>query len=626
VFVLLVPAFWPVLLTNAWDQGLRFSLDKASYELLYLPLASAERGPIKNAIDIVVSRVADAVGAVILGIATRGFLMADGLGLGLRGTAAVNLVFIGAWLAIVLRLRAEYVRTIERSIHRHRLDAEHTGTGPLPASAAALRATLMSDDPAEVRNALDIIEVRGLQDVQLAVRDLLSHSEPDIRRRALGVLGAAQDRAIDGAAKAMLHDPDLGVRTAALLHVARVMGVDPLRELEALGDVEEFSIRAGMAAFLASPGPSQNLDAARVMLDAMARSEGPSGVRDRTEAAHVLALVPTSFVDLVKLLVQDEDAGVARQAMLAAGKAGDAELVTPLIALLARRVLAPDASRALAQYGDALVPELERRLHDPTVPLEIRRELPGVLVRIGTPLAQQALIEGLLQTDVTLRHRVLTSLNKLHDLHPEIAIDRQVIELVLAAEIAGHYRSYQLMGPLRAGMGEEDAVFHGLQLAMEQELERIFRLIGLLFRGASLHDAYVGVRSSNPGVRANALEFLDNVLDPDLRRLLVPLLDNQVSIEERIAAANRLVGAPFQTAEEAVETLLASPDPWLRNCGVYAVGALQIHSLEGELRRLTGAPDPFQGDAVEVALRRLAGAPDSSQPGAVPHGIEMGVG
>src|SRR5688572_20491517 len=36
LLILLVPAFWSVLLTNGFDQGLRFSVDKATYELLYL--------------------------------------------------------------------------------------------------------------------------------------------------------------------------------------------------------------------------------------------------------------------------------------------------------------------------------------------------------------------------------------------------------------------------------------------------------------------------------------------------------------------------------------------------------------------------------------------------------------
>jgi len=142
---------------------------------------------------------------------------------------------------------------------------------------------------------------------------------------------------------------------------------------------------------------------------------------------------------------------------------------------------------------------------------------------------------------------------------------------------------------------------------MEQELERIFRLMALLLPQAGLHDAYVGVRSSNPTVRANALEFLDNVLKPELRQVLVPLLDSHVTVQERIDLANRLVGAPLETSDQAVATLLASDDPWLRSCAIQAVGTLQLRSLAPELKRYEDAADPLVREAVVAARARLAG-------------------
>ena len=72
--IVLAPAFWSVLVTNAFDQGLRFSVDRPTYELLYLPIAPPDRLPFKNAIDIIGTRVADALGAVVYGILTVGFL------------------------------------------------------------------------------------------------------------------------------------------------------------------------------------------------------------------------------------------------------------------------------------------------------------------------------------------------------------------------------------------------------------------------------------------------------------------------------------------------------------------------------------------------------------------------
>src|SRR5262249_49186964 len=102
-------------------------------------------------------------------------------------------------------------------------------------------------------------------------------------------------------------------------------------------------------------------------------------------------------------------------------------------------------------------------------------------VRIGTPWAERVLVESLLQADATLRHRIVVSLNQLHGLHRDVRVDPHVVGLLLAAEIVGHYRSYQVMGPLRAQLQDDSSVIDGLRQSMEQELERIFRLMALLY-------------------------------------------------------------------------------------------------------------------------------------------------
>ena len=68
---------------------------------------------------------------------------------------------------------------------------------------------------------------------------------------------------------------------------------------------------------------------------------------------------------------------------------------------------------------------------------------------------------------------------------------------------------------------------------MQQELERIFRLLGLLYPHLDVHSAHVGLQSKSVAVHDNALEFLDNVLKPQLREMLVPLLDSKVTVRER---------------------------------------------------------------------------------------------
>ena len=146
-------------------------------------------------------------------------------------------------------------------------------------------------------------------------------------------------------------------------------------------------------------------------------------------------------------------------------------------------------------------------------------------------------------------------------------LDATLIELLLAAEIAGHYRSYQVLGAARpARHRATQQIIAALRHSMEQELERIFRLMALLSPGASLHDAYVGhaVRE-HAGAGQLRSSTSSTCLKPDLREVLLPLIDRQVSDSERAQLAERLVGPPLESPEQAVAVLLASDDPWLRS-------------------------------------------------------------
>jgi hypothetical protein len=241
-----------------------------------------------------------------------------------------------------------------------------------------------------------------------------------------------------------------------------------------------------------------------------------------------------------------------------------------------------------------------------------RREIPAVLAAIGTNEAARALREALLEPDTELRFRSIQALNKLYLAHPGADRDTQMIETVLAAEILGHYRSYQILGALGESLPGDDAILRAPRASMDQELERIFRLLGLLYPRYDLHSAYSGLQSSDPVVHDNALEFLDNILRPQLRSVLVPLLDVGVSVAERVRLAHGLVGSRIESREQVVTALLSSQEPWLKSCGAYAVGKLDLRHLASELDRCLEHPDPLLRETARQAKLRLSVEPATS--------------
>jgi HEAT repeat protein len=240
------------------------------------------------------------------------------------------------------------------------------------------------------------------------------------------------------------------------------------------------------------------------------------------------------------------------------------------------------------------------------MPADVRREIPGVLQAIGSRAAQAVLTESVLDKDVVLRYRCIAALNKLGQLHPDRPVDRKIIESVLAAEILGHYRSYQVMGTLARSLSDSgEPVRQGLRESMEKETERIFRLLKMLYPEHDLHSAYVGLQSSDPMVHDNALEFIDTILPPEMRAVLMPIIDRDVSIRDRIQRANQLLGSTLVGRDEAVEVLTQSADPWLRSCAAYTIGELHLHRFVPVLEEWERDQDPLLRASAQEALQKL---------------------
>jgi hypothetical protein len=249
---------------------------------------------------------------------------------------------------------------------------------------------------------------------------------------------------------------------------------------------------------------------------------------------------------------------------------------------------------------------LRDHLVDPDTPVEVRRQIPPVLQAIGTPAAQFVLVESVLDSDTIVRHRIITALNKLGQVYPERRIDRRLIETVLGAEIMAHYRSYQVLSTLGATLDAvTDPVVQRIKASMEQEAERVFRLLNILYPTHDMHSAYVGLHADDPVVQDNAIEFLEAVLSPQLRELIIPLFDRGVSPAQRAHLANRLLGASLGDRDEAVSVLMLSHDPWLQSCAAYTIGEFRLAQFSDQLEKWRTHPDPLLRSTAEDALRKL---------------------
>ncbi len=589
-----------VIMLRGSDQVLRYAIDRPAAELLYLPLPGEQTLQVKSFIDTVVWRLGDGLSGLVI------LLLATGLQWPAAQIAWVNLLLLAGWLAAAWVAQRQYVTNLGKSIKEHRRHVQRASVTVLDKAATEiLTAQMGSDDPQRILYALELFTAGHSGAAHPVVRGLLTHTAPEVRARAVAVLNEGGDLSVRGDVERLLYDPDLSVRTEALLYIAHHAHIDPLERVEQLGNFPDFSIRSAMVSFLAQPGETQNLDAARLMLTSMVEDEDP---RTQLEAARLMGQLPDAFDAQLAHLLASDDPDVLRHTMHAAGRFRKRVFIETLIERLGDERVNADATEALAEYEDRVVGTLRDHLIDQTTPAAIRREIPGVLLRVGSAAAELVLTESLLDGDTVLRFRVLTALNKLRASGSSRPLDIKLVETVLAAEVVGHLRSYQILGTLDYAADSSEPVAQGLRESMTQEVERIFRLLKLLSPAYDIESAYVGLQSAKRDIHDNALEFLENILKPQLRTLLLPLLDSDFTATQRVELANRTLGTTVTTREEATTLLAESGDPWLQSCAAYAIGTFHLGTLRHYLDRWVDAPDPLLRETARQARSRTGAA------------------
>jgi len=261
------------------------------------------------------------------------------------------------------------------------------------------------------------------------------------------------------------------------------------------------------------------------------------------------------------------------------------------------------AIEALAAYGVLICGSLADILEDQSTSIVVRRNVPRVLRLIQHQRSVDVLIGALRQQNPTIRTAVLKALNRLRESAPRLNYADQFITVQIHQEARSYFELHAALAPFSDRNGPHRAaclLARTIEERLAQTLERLFRLLGLRYPAREIYSAYLAVSRRQSDQYSAALEFLDNVLERDLKRVLLPLLDASTHLAE---TGRHLFGIEVKTAETAVRDLIRSGDPWLVACAMAAAAELGLHALAPDIQeagRICGA------DVAEVARAAAA--------------------
>ena len=128
---------------------------------------------------------------------------------------------------------------------------------------------------------------------------------------------------------------------------------------------------------------------------------------------------------------------------------------------------------------------------------------------------------------------------------------------------------------------------------MQQEAERVFRLLKILYPEHDMHSAYVGLHSERSGGAGQRDRVSRGGALAATARADRAALRSRRLAAQRAHLANRLLGASLGDREEAIAVMMLSQDPWLQSCAAYAIGEFRLVQFADQIEEWCTHPDPL---------------------------------
>ena len=606
--ILLNRALWAPSFGRILDTSIRYTVDKTSREVLFLPLPADLKYRAKPFIDVTMDRLAKGVGALLILVCIKNW----GLGLDWQQLSYVSAVVVLLWVAIAVAARREYLRSFRRSIEEQAVEPSTIRlNAPDPSSVETLVSELAHPEPRRVLYAIDLLDAMDKR--ALITPLLLAHGDPAIRARALRVAEVAgpklADRWVPGVELA-LKDPYSDVRIAAVSALAVLRGGDAADVMRPFITGNDPALAIVAASALAGSANPHDVEIATETLERYSNDAREQAAPWRLQTARALGDVKNpAFRSLLVPLMYDSNIDVARAAIESAGTLGadDFLFVPPLVSLLRNRRLKAAARAELVGYGEAVVAPLAYFMRDQEEDIWIRRHVPSTLALLPYPASVEALTSALDSSDGFLRYKATMALDRLRRDHPSLPIDAATIKKQIAGEAARAFNALTLHYNLfvAGGVDPDSLLARALSEKHRRALNRTFNLLGLIHSQSDISAVRHAIKDSDVKVRSRAIEYLDNLLDGDVRKRVMQLVD-EMPAEERIRKGNVIYKTRVRDVEDTVAQLLHDEDQSIASAAILLVEARGMWSLADDIEHILAHRDVRDQHVFEAASWALA--------------------
>jgi AAA family ATP:ADP antiporter len=559
------PGLGPMVATKFFESLNRYTVNKTAMELLYLPLPADLRNRTKAFMDIFVDRSGRGIAGVLLAV-----MIALGWGQP-RTVAAVTVIGCAIWFALARRAQHEYLRTVKGRLERRRLDLDGSRVNVSdPEMVRLLEQTVETGQPGQVCYALSLLAEVPDYNFTPKLERLAQNPAPAVRAKAYELAWFVGFDRMLGAARQELRTARRGEQNPALKPAVDCVLAFSEAPQERARELLDHPNMLPAEAMLHSLKAYPEWSASVITEGWLSKAVHDTDHERRYLAAIAIGVLGEEGCIWLPKLLEDADPYVVGAACHAAGELRNRACVDAIVHRLADPRVRGAAIQSLAAYGRSIIGFLGDALADESVSPTIRRQIPRVLKKIVEQPSVDILIRSIPLMDLTVRLAVLKALTDMREAAPSLNYGEIFVTEQILSEARHYYELYAALDPLRdqqAARSASGLLYRSLEERLQQTLERLFRLLGLRYPPTEMHAAWLAVAHRRKEQYLAALDFLDSVLEPRLKRVLIPMLDSS----EHVTTHGRdLFGLDVRDVGSALRELQRSQDPWLRECAMAA--------------------------------------------------------
>lgn len=580
VFLASAGALWAMALPRGTDMTLRFTVNDASLNVLFLPIRESLRKRVKSILDGVVKPPIMS----LLGLFFLLFMRKDIDQVGVQARDVLPwsyamLALVVVWVLLVLRTRKQYEAALVASIKGNRLAFTQTTFDIKDETTVKLiirQLTEASSNPLGVIHTLEMLKPSEAIDWHPYILPLLEHPVPEARQLAARyfeehAVNIQADEALF-ALKRMFNDEHNEVRSAAILAYCALTGESALEEIVPLLSKADLTTRqAAIVGLMKYAGISGVMEAATTLKQMF---EAGDPVEREAGAAVLGSLQVKNYYQPLLPLLDDSDEAVQARAIRSAGILRHPALISKLIQKLGSPRHARYARAALVAFGPGIEHQLAVPLADSAHPA-MQVAAAKVLREVHTSTSADLLAKYFFDPNDHLRAAVAQALAHLQADGVSLRMKRSELLRAALAEIRRTYSVRLLRMDLGRDCGQ--ALDRILQDHLVFILDHLFSVLSLLYPAQDMH-AIHRVLVSGGVQKANALELIDTLTDKEIKETLLPLVE--APLEKVLQIATSRFGLERFSAEQRLNELAQSSDPILRAFAIHQLGIMGTDSLK----------------------------------------------